>query len=321
MTADRFREFETFVCVVESGSFSAASRKLDCTPSAVSKLIDRMENRLGVRLLHRTSRSLALTQDGKNFHQAAIRALEAINDAEGSLMHADAPVSGLLRVHTTLNFAQQQLALLLPEFLEKNPALRLEFILHSDAVDLIAADIDLSLQVGPVTNPSLVAKRIATTRWLLCASPGYLRRAGVPKSPADLVNHNCLNFLPQTYRSVWPMGAQDDAGIRTSGITRYELTGNVASNSDNFLKVLACQGMGVARLAAFHVAPDLRAGTLRTILADWLPEDREPVFAVFQSRRNLNLRVKVFVKFLEERLAEAADWGLTESSADRLSIR
>ncbi|WP_043286142.1 LysR family transcriptional regulator [Paraburkholderia oxyphila] len=321
MSADRFREFETFVCVVDCGSFSAASRKLDCTPSAVSKLIDRMENRLGVRLLHRTSRTLALTQDGRNFHQAAIRALEAITEAEASLLHTDAPISGLLRVHTTLNFAQQQLASLLPEFLEKHPQLRLEFILHSDAVDLIAADIDLSLQVGPVTNPSLVARRIATTRWLLCASPGYLRRAGVPQTPGDLAGHNCLNFLPQTYRSVWPMCTPNEHGMRTSTITRFELGGSVASNSDNFLRVLACQGMGIARLAAFHIAPDLRAGTLRTVLADWLPEDREPVFAVFQSRRNLNLRVKVFVKFLEERLAQAADWGVSEAGAEHRITR
>lgn len=314
MSADRFREFETFVCVVDTGSFSAASRKLDCTPSAVSKLIDRMENRLGVRLLHRTSRTLALTQDGRNFHQAAIRALEAVNEAEASLLHADAPVTGLLRVHTTLNFAQQQLARILPDFLAQNPQLRIEFILHSDAVDLIAADIDLSLQVGPVTNPSLVARRIATTQWLLCASPEYLQRAGTPRDPADLANHNCLNFLPGTYRSVWPMRTQGEQSVET---TRLEATGNVASNSDNFLRVLACQGMGIARLAAFHIAPDLRAGTLRTVLADWLPEDREPVFAVFQSRRNLNLRVKVFVKFLEERLSRSTDWGLGPVAGDQ----
>ncbi|WP_109479397.1 LysR family transcriptional regulator [Paraburkholderia sp. C35] len=314
MSADRFREFETFVCVVDTGSFSAASRKLDCTPSAVSKLIDRMENRLGVRLLHRTSRTLALTQDGRNFHQAAIRALEAVNEAEASLLHADAPVTGLLRVHTTLNFAQQQLARILPDFLALNPQLRIEFILHSDAVDLIAADIDLSLQVGPVTNPSLVARRIATTQWLLCASPEYLQRAGTPRHPADLADHNCLNFLPGTYRSVWPMRTQGEQSVET---TRLEATGNVASNSDNFLRVLACQGMGIARLAAFHIAPDLRAGTLRTVLADWLPEDREPVFAVFQSRRNLNLRVKVFVKFLEERLSRSTDWGLGSVAGDQ----
>lgn len=308
MSADRFREFETYVCVVESGSFSAASRKLGCTPSAVSKLIERMENRLGVRLLQRTSRSLALTQEGRNFHRSAVRVLETISDAESTLVDASAPATGLLRVHTTLNFAQHQLAPVLPEFLARHPQLRIEFLLNSEPIDLVNADIDLSLQVGPVDNPSLIARRIATTRWLLCAAPQYLRTAGTPLVPQDLLQHNCLNFLPQTYRSVWPLRAGSGETAAGQVPTRYEAVGNVASNSDNFLRVLACQGMGIARLAAFHIGQDLREGRLCTVLSDCLPEQAEPVFAVYQSRRNLSSRVKVFLRFLEERLADSMDW-------------
>ncbi|MDM0116311.1 LysR family transcriptional regulator [Variovorax sp. J22R133] len=307
MSADRFREFETFVAVVESGSFSAASRKLGCTPSAVSKLIERMENRLGVRLLQRTSRSLSLTQEGRNLHRSAIRVLEAISDAESTLSEVNAPATGLLRVHTTLNFAQTQLAPVLPGFLALHPQLRIEFILNSEPIDLVNADIDLSLQVGPVTNPSLIARRIATTRWLLCAAPEYLKTAGVPRVPEDLLDHNCLNFLPQTYRSVWPLRT-DEGEQGSSAPTRYEAVGNVASNSDNFLRVLACQGMGIARLAAFHISQDLKDGRLLTVLGGSIPDLPEPVFAVYQSRRNLSSRVKVFLKFLEERLAESMDW-------------
>jgi DNA-binding transcriptional LysR family regulator len=308
MSADRFREFETFVSVVESGSFSAASRKLGCTPSAVSKLIERMENRLGVRLLQRTSRSLALTQEGRNLHRSAIRVLEAISDAESTLTEVNAPATGLLRVHTTLNFAQTQIAPVLPEFLALHPQLRIEFLLNSEPIDLVHADIDLSLQVGPVSNPSLIARRIATTRWLLCAAPGYLQAAGTPRLPEDLLHHNCLNFLPQTYRSVWPL--RKDTGDEGEGPvpSRYEAAGNVASNSDNFLRVLACQGMGIARLAAFHIGQDLREGRLSAVLGDCLPDQPEPVFAVYQSRRNLSSRVKVFLRFLEERVAESMDW-------------
>jgi DNA-binding transcriptional LysR family regulator len=308
MSADRFREFETFVCVVDSGSFSAASRKLGCTPSAVSKLIERMENRLGERLIQRTSRSLALTQEGQAFHRAAVRVLEAVTEAEASLVSENAPAAGLLRVHTSLNFAQHQIAPVLPEFLALHPQLRVEFHLHSEPIDLVAADLDLSLQVGPVTNPSLVARRIATTRWLLCASPAYLHKAGTPKAPEDLLQHNCLNFLPQTYRSVWPLrrGAVDPDAPPAA--TRYEAVGNVASNSDNFLRVLACQGLGIARLAAFHIRQDLRDGSLCTLLDDCLPGEPEPVFAVYPSRRNLSLRVKVFLRFLEERLLHSMDW-------------
>lgn len=309
MSADRFREFETFVCVVEAGSFSAASRKLGCTPSAVSKLIERMENRLGTRLVQRTSRSLALTQEGRNFHRAAVRVLETISEAESTLSDVSTPAAGLLRVHTTLNFAQHQLAPLLPEFLSRHPQLRLEFVLNSEPIDLTQGEIDLSLQVGPVANPSLIARRIGTTRWLLCAAPEYLRNAGTPKVPEDLLDHNCLNFLPQTYRSVWPLRPPaDEDGDPLPQPTAYEAVGNVASNSDNLLRVLACQGMGIARLFAFHIAQDLREGRLRQVLSDCLPAEPEPVFAVYQSRRNLSSRVKVFLAFLEERLPGSMDW-------------
>jgi DNA-binding transcriptional LysR family regulator len=125
-----------------------------------------------------------------------------------------------------------------------------------------------------------------------------------------LLQHNCLNFLPQTYRSAWPLrNDKDDAGPGKVP-SRYEAVGNVASNSDNFLRVLACQGMGIARLAAFHIGQDLREGRLCQVLGECLPDQPEPVFAVYQSRRNLSSRVKVFLKFLEERVAESLDWNV-----------
>lgn len=308
MSTDRFREFETFVCVVETGSFSAASRKLGCTPSAVSKLIERMENRLGVRLLQRTSRSLTLTQEGRNLHRAAAHVLETVTEAEAALLDRQATATGLLRVHTTLNFAQTQLAPLLPEFLAANPQLRIEFLLNSEPIDLVNAEIDISLQVGPVTNPSLIARRIATTRWLLCAAPNYLKTFGTPTVPTDLLHHNCLNFLPQTYRSVWPLRDESSEATNDRSPNRYEAVGNVASNSDNFLRVLACQGMGIARLAEFHIAQDLREGRLCQVLGDCLPDQPEPIFAVYQSRRNLSSRVKVFLVYFEQRLKKSLDW-------------
>lgn len=300
MSSDRFREFETFVCVVESGSFSAASRKLGCTPSAVSKLVERMENRLGVRLMQRTSRSLTLTEEGKNFYHAAARVLESISEAESGLMEDDAPAAGLLRVHTTLNFAQHEIAPILPTFLAQHPQLRIEFHLNSEPINLTDADLDVSIQVGPVNHPSLVAKRISTTRWLLCAAPSYLERAGIPQIPDDLQHHNCLNFLPQTYRAIWPLGADDALPP-----TRYELQGNVASNSDNLLRVFARRGMGIVRLTDFHVRQDLLDGELREVLGEYSPQAPEPVYAVYQSRRNLSRRVKVFLKFLEGHMSQA----------------
>jgi DNA-binding transcriptional LysR family regulator len=134
----------------------------------------------------------------------------------------------------------------------------------------------------------------------------------MPQVAEDLLHHNCLNFLPQTYRSVWPL-RDDKAEDASSPVpSRYEAVGNVASNSDNLLRVLACQGMGIARLAAFHIGQDLREGRLRAVLTGCLPNSPEPVFAVYQSRRNLSARVKVFLRFLENRLAASMDWQDTQ---------
>lgn len=296
MASDRFREFEVFVCVIDAGSFSAAARRLDCTPSAVSKLIDRLEARIGTRLIQRTSRALALTAEGRTFQQAAVHALEAVSEAESLMLNVAAPATGILKVHTSLNFAQHQLAPILPVFMARHPLIRLEFLLHSDPVDLIQADIDVSIQVGPVSNPNLVAKRIGTTRWVVCAAPSYLQRHGVPHTPDALASHNCLNFLPHTHRSTWPMRFDN-------GTAQPQPSGNISSNSDNFLRVLACQGIGIARLAEFHVGQDLHDGRLVSILSEYQPDDSEPIFAVFQSRRNLSLRVKVFLNFLENSLS------------------
>ena len=188
------------------------------------------------------------------------------------------------------------MASLLPEFLTRHPLVRLEFFLSSDPVDLIQADIDVSIQVGPVSNPSLVAKRIGTARWVVCAAPSYLQRHGTPRTPDDLQQHNCLNFLPHMHRSTWPMRLDGDGA-------QPQISGNIASNSDNFLRVLACQGMGIARLSDFHIGQDLHEGRLVRLLSEYQLDEPEPVYAVFQSRRNLSLRVKVFLKFLENRLS------------------
>ena len=299
MTSDRFREFEVFVSVVDAGSFSGAARRLGCTPSAVSKMIDHLERRMGTRLLQRSSRALALTVEGRTFQQAAVHALEAVSEAESLMLDAAAaaPAAGTLRVHTSLNFAQHKLAPVLPEFMARHPLVRMEFLLHSDPVDLIRADIDVSIQVGPVLNQNLVAKRIGTTRGVVCAAPSYLQRHGAPSTPDELKDHNCLNFLPHMPNSMWPMRRNGES-------VHPQLAGNIASNSDNFLRVLACQGIGIVKLADFHVGQDLYDGRLVAILSEFQLDETEPIYAVFQSRRNLSLRVKVFLKFLENRLSQ-----------------
>ncbi|MDR3453397.1 MAG: LysR substrate-binding domain-containing protein [Rhodoferax sp.] len=293
---DRIHELDVFLRVTEAVSFSAAARSLDCNPSTVSKVIQRLEDRLGARLFDRTSRTMHLTQEGERFLEAARRVVEAIEDAEHVLGERGAELGGLLRINSTLAFAQFHLAPWVAEFVERHPKLRLEFMLTAAPVDLFEHQIDISLRSGYIPDSSLVARRIATSRWFICASPAYLARAGTPREPVDLERHQCLNFLPGSYRSSWPLqGGAGKAGL--------QLRGSVDSNSSELLRLLACQGLGIVRLSEFVVGHDLATGALVPVLADLQDGAEEPVFAVYASKRNISPRLKAFLDFLEEKLS------------------
>lgn len=297
MATDRLRELEVFLGVVEAGNFSAAARRMNCSPSAVSKLIERLEARTGARLLQRTTRSVSLTQEGKALALAARKVLDALVDCETATGDA-AAARGTIRVHTTLTFAEQQLAPLLPEFLERHPELRIEFLLNSDPVSLVTEDVDVSIQPGAALEDTRVVKRIGATGPVLCAAPRYVQKFGLPLHPDDLARHHCLNFLPQSPRSTWRVGAGDEAVPMAIG-------GRITSNSEHFLRVLACQGLGIARLADFHVARDLREGRLLALLESFRLDEPAPILAVLPSNRHMTARLRLFLRFLEQRLERA----------------
>lgn len=289
---DRIWELEVFLHVAEEQSFSATSRTLNCTPSAISKLILRLENRLGVRLFHRTSRVLKLTQEGETFREAAQRVLDTLSDAENAVRKAKADLSGVLRINTTLTFAQNLVVPVLPDMMRAYPNLRVEVMLTASAVDMFEHQIDVSLQSGRIPDSSLIAKRLMNTRWVVCASPDYLRKHGVPQTPADLHEHNCLNFLPGTYRGIWPM---------RNGETRITIDPQHAplrANSAELLRVFALSGAGIVRLVDLHVSADLRNGSLVRLLQAFEPDESDPVYAIYPSRRNLSPRVQVFLEYL-----------------------
>lgn len=292
---DRIRELDVFLRVTEEASFSAAARSLDCNPSTISKVIQRLEDRLGARLFDRTSRTMHLTQEGERFLEAARRVLDALDDAEHVLGERGSQVGGVLRINSTLAFAQFNLAPIVAEFIGRYPKLRLEFMLTAAPVDLFENQIDVSLRSGVIPDSSLVARRIATSRWLICASPDYLKRAGTPREPADLERHQCLNFLPGSYRSSWPMRGP-------AGTISLDLRGSIDSNSSELLRLLACQGLGIVRLSEFVVGHDLATGALVPVLGELQVDAEEPVFAVYASKRNISPRVKVFLDFLAEKL-------------------
>ena len=297
---DRVRELGFFLRVSEEASFSAAARSLDLDPSTISKVIQRLENRLGVRLFHRTSRVLQLTQEGEQFLAAAQKVMTALEEAEASVGPATADATGVLRLSSTPAFARRRLAPLMPAFLERHPALRVEFVLAATPPDIFEQQIDISFQSGNIPDSTLVARRITTARWRLCASPAYLQRAGTPRSPADLPQHRCLNFMPGSFRSRWPFR---QTGGGAEAIETQDPRASVAANNGDMLCTLAVQGMGIARLADYHITTELQAGLLRTVL-DAYELEREPIYAVYASRRHLSARVRAFLDFAGEHLGE-----------------
>lgn len=288
---DNIRELAFFLRVSEEASFSAAARSLNLDPSTISKVVQRLENRLGVRLFHRTSRVLQLTQEGERFLAAAQKVMQALEEAEGVLNPSLEGASGLLRVSSTPAFARGRLAALMPSFIAKYPALRVEFVLAGNQPDMFEQQIDLSFQSGVIPDSTLVARRVTSTSWHVCASPDYLRCAGTPRDPSELAGHSCLNFLPGSYRSEWKLQKQGfGESVRPAA--------RVAANNGDMLCTLAVAGLGLARLADYHVADELATGRLVTVLEDF-KGDPEPIYAVYPSRRHLSVRVRAFLEHVE----------------------
>ena len=287
-------ELEVFVAAVDSGSFSAAGRRLELSPSAVSKLVSRLEDRLQARLFHRSSRALTLTEAGRVLYDEGQTIFAALRNAENAVLACSGEVSGTLRVHSMVTFAKYQLAPIVGELLTRHPKLRIEFHLTNEPVDFVEQRIDVSIQGGPLPDSSLVARRLLDSAWIICAAPSYLARHGTPQTPDDLARHNCLNFSQRTHWNAWPVLEHGEA--RT-----VAAEGNVGANQGDMLLQLARHGMGLVRLAEFHVGEDLRSGRLVRVLADYQPPAQEPLYLVYQGRKHLSPRVQAFLAFMGEK--------------------
>lgn len=293
--ANPLGELEVFFAVVDTGSFSAAGRKLALSPSAVSKLIARIENRLDARLFQRTPRALQLTEAGETLHREGQNVFDALANAENAVMQNSANISGVLRIHSIFTFAKYQLAPVIGEFLDRYPHLRLEFHLSNDPVDMIEQKIDVAIHSGALPDSSLIARQLITSPWIICGSPAYLAKRGTPRIPADLSAHNCLNFTHRTHWNSWPL-LDDEQQVKT-----IDVKGNIGANQGDMLLELARHGVGLVRLAEFHIGEDLRQGRLVPLLESCRSNKQEPLFVVYQSRRHLSPRVKVFLTFLDEK--------------------
>ena len=292
--SDRAREMEMFSAVIATGSFSGAARHLGLTPSAVSRAIDRIEARLGVRLILRTTRALRLTAEGQAYLGAARRIIADLDDAEQAIADQGAP-RGRLRVSAAFAHGRLCVVPLLGEFVRLYPGILVDISLTDVVIDIAAGQADVAIRFGPLADSGLTARRLGETGRMIVASPAYLAARGAPKAPEDLHDHNCLNFNFRRAEPVWP--------FRKEG-RDYALSvrGDIEANNGETLVQLAVQGVGVARVGAFNVVDDVAAGRLVPLLEDFNPGDREAIHAVFVGGANTPARVRVFVDFLAERL-------------------
>jgi len=292
--ANRARELEVFAATIEGGSFSAAGRKLGLTPSAVSRTIDRIEARLGVRLILRTTRVLTLTAEGQVYLGAARRILSDLDDAEQLIANQGAP-RGRLRVSAAFAHGRLCIVPLLGKFAALYPNILVDISLTDAIVDVIGGQADVAIRFGILADSPLTARRVGQTGRSIVASPAYLAAHGTPQVPEDLHNHNCLNFNFRRAEPVWP--------FRKDG-RDYALSvhGNIEANNGETLGQLAVDGVGITRVGNFSVADDLVAGRLVPLLEAYNPGDMEAIHAVFVGGANMPTRVRVFVEFLVQHL-------------------
>lgn len=288
-------EMAVFVRAVETGSFSAAARSLNLTASAVSKQIGRLEDRLGARLLNRTTRRLSLTDAGADYYRRAVAILADIAAAERAVMRRHDAPRGLLRVSASIAFGQTQIVPLVGEFIARYPEIRLELDLSDRLIDLVRDAVDVAVRVAPLADSSHVAHRIASERRVVCAAPAYLARHGTPRTPEDLVRHNCLIYST-VYSENWHF--RGPGGDRT-----VKVESNFIANGGEAVRDLAIAGLGLARLATFLVGPAIRDGRLVPVLEDFGERHEMAIYAIYPHRRHLSPTVRAFVDFLVEKMS------------------
>ncbi|MCK5779265.1 MAG: LysR family transcriptional regulator [Rhodospirillales bacterium] len=290
-----------FAKVVDTGGFSAAARDLGLTPSAVSRQIGNLEDRLGARLLNRSTRRVSLTEVGKEFHERCRDIARSVEDAEAMVATRLDHPQGTLRISATSAFAKAQLLPILPLFLAENPDLKLSIELTDREIDLIGEQIDVAIRfTEQISDTSMVARKLASNQRIFCAAPDYIKRHGQPTKPEDLADHNCLRLSTVEKFNNWQMNDGH------SNVAR-RITGNFETNSSDALFHAALDGLGIAKLSTYLCNDALDDGRLVRVLPDYA-EDASDVLAIYPNRRNLSPNVRAFVDFLADQFGKVPPW-------------
>jgi DNA-binding transcriptional LysR family regulator len=291
---DRFIGMAVFAKVVESSSFAAAARHFDMSPAMVSKHVRTLEERLGVRLLNRTTRHVSATEVGQNYYERCLRILNELEDAERAAGDLEAAPRGLLRVTTSVSFGAHQLAPAIADYLVAYPDVSIDLSLHDNYVDLLEERIDLAIRLA---DSSLIAKKLYSVEMVLCASPGYLAANGAPQKPRDLVKHHCLIYTYAAPRAWTFTGPDGKAEV-------IRISGRLLANSGDPLLALALKDTGILLGPDYLVANDLNAGRLVRLLPDYKTQET-PVYAVYPHSHYLSAKTRTFIDFLAARFAHS----------------
>jgi len=289
---DRLQSMDVFVRVAERGGFSAVAKELGISATMVGKHIRFLEERLGLRLLNRTTRRQSLTEAGAAYVERCGRLLSEVADAESSVLNLRRTARGVLRVTSPVTFGSQCLVPALADYLDRNPEVSIELTLNDRAVDLVEEGFEAAVRIGNLDDSSLIACPLQPYRTLICASPAYLARHGTPKVPADLSRHNCLGFMYWDRRSRWRL-------IGKTGEATVRVRGNFTVNHGQALRAAALAGIGIVMQPEILFSEDLAAGRLIRVLPRFEPPSR-PMHLVYLPDRHPTPRLRSFIDFMVE---------------------
>lgn len=290
---DKLKSLMIFMRSAQQGSFSEAARQLGMAPSAVSRAVLRLEDELGVRLLQRTTRSLTLTEEGDRFYQRAQQILTDLEEAELEVKQSQSTPIGTLRLDLSFTFGKMHIAPALLQFAAQHPELQLNVSFNDRLIDLIEDGIDATVRIGLNSDSRLIMHHLATAHYITCASPQYLSQSGTPTTPAELLQHRCVNLIyPQTRREPTWKFKQDGKSIELSveSCLRFD-------NSEVILEAVI-QGAGVVQLPKFIAANAIARGELQPILQSYAPQVGLPIAVLYPQKRYLSAKVRVFVEFM-----------------------
>ena len=291
---DTFSAIPVFIAVVENGSFSKAADKLGTSKSAVSKRISQLENTLGVKLLHRTTRRLSLTEAGEHYFHHVHKAMTAATEGVDAVTQLQGKPKGTLKISTPMSFGRLHLAPLVTDFLTHYPDITLNMTMDDKKVDLVEQGFDVAIRAGEMKDSTLIARSLASCRSVICASPEYLRKHGTPTTPDALMNHNCIRFSYDYNGNEWVFH-------RDGKQQKIKVDGNYQVNNSEALQAAALDGLGIAKIPTFVIGKDIMNGRLVPLFESY-PLPIQTFYAVFPERRHLPAKVRVFLDFIIEKL-------------------